>query len=203
MSPGDFQQTKKRVLKVLNIINPKRLLVLGGEHTITTITIEWLSKKHDIYYVHVDAHSDFEEKYLGNKWSHACVLRRIFEILGGERICLLGLRSTSKNALEDLENQGIRYYTSFEIIEDEKIILNEFKKANAISIDVDVFDISFAPDVSCPEPFGLSPFMIVNALLKSKPIYIDIVEVTAKIPTNITAILAATVARESIITLDW
>jgi len=203
-SPGDFKETRKRINQVLNQINPERLLVLGGEHTITLATISWLihNKRKKMYLVLLDAHNDFEQHYLGNKWSHACVLRRIFEILSPEHICVLGLRTSSEKALKELEESGIKYYTAFEIKDNESILQGELKKADVVSIDFDVFDPSFVPETSCPEPFGLDPFVVVKALLKSRPIYIDLVEITCSVATSPTAILAAGIARECILILD-
>ena len=50
----------------------------------------------DLHIIHLDAHTDLREDYLGVKLSHACVIRRCWEILGDGRIHQFGIRSGEK-----------------------------------------------------------------------------------------------------------
>lgn len=43
--------------------------------------------------IHFDAHADLRQDYLGAELSHACVLRRCWELLGDGRIFQFGIRS--------------------------------------------------------------------------------------------------------------
>ncbi|MEM4380168.1 MAG: arginase family protein, partial [Thermoplasmatales archaeon] len=66
-------------------------IMLGGEHSITLGAIRRLKCRT----VFIDAHTDFRDSYLGNKYSHACVARRVSEVIGKENIVSLGIRSVS------------------------------------------------------------------------------------------------------------
>ena len=47
----------------------------------------------DISIIHFAAHADLRDEYLDVKLSHACVLRRCWEIVGDGRIFQFGIRS--------------------------------------------------------------------------------------------------------------
>ncbi len=54
----------------------------------------------DLHIIHLDAHTDLREDYLGVRLSHACVIRRCWEILGNGRIHQFGIRSGEKDEFE-------------------------------------------------------------------------------------------------------
>lgn len=57
--------------------------MLGGEHLVTLAPVQALAEKYpDLHIIHFDAHADLRDDYLGAKLSHACVLRRCWEVLG-------------------------------------------------------------------------------------------------------------------------
>ena len=61
--------------------------MLGGEHLVTLAPVQALAEKYpDLHIIHFDAHADLRDDYLGAKLSHACVLRRCWEVLGDGRI---------------------------------------------------------------------------------------------------------------------
>ena len=69
-------------------------LLLGGEHLVTLGAVRAAVKKYpDLHIVHFDAHADLRDDYLGAKLSHACVLRRCWELAGDGRIHQFGIRS--------------------------------------------------------------------------------------------------------------
>ena len=68
--------------------------MLGGEHLVTLAPVQALAEKYpDLHIIHFDAHADLRDDYLGAKLSHACVLRRCWEVLGDGRITQFGIRS--------------------------------------------------------------------------------------------------------------
>ncbi len=68
--------------------------MLGGEHLVTLAPVQALAEKYpDLHIIHFDAHTDLRDDYLGAKLSHACVLRRCWEVLGDGRITQFGIRS--------------------------------------------------------------------------------------------------------------
>jgi len=201
VSHGDFNETKRRFHETLEGLAASRYVFIGGDHTITIFSIPFLKNKVRRY-VHLDAHADFEDSYLGSKYNHDCVLRRVGELLGWDKIVLVGLRSVSKKGLKDLKEIGIEYYTSIEVEENPEILCDILSRADYISIDMDVFDPAYAPEVGNPEPLGLSPQKVFKCIKKIDPVAIDITEA---IPTKLnsqTAILAASLLREIIIVMD-
>lgn len=200
VSFGDFTETKRRIHSVLSNVPSEKYVFIGGDHSITFFIISFLGKRIKNY-VHLDAHADFEDMYLGSKINHNCVLRRIGEVLGWERIKLVGLRSVSEKALSDLKKFGVEYYTINDISNNDTLC-DVLSSADYISIDMDIFDPAFAPEVGNPEPFGLNPKNFLICVNKINPRIVDLVELAPRSPSSITAILAASILREIIITMD-
>ena len=77
------------------ILKDKKLpFMIGGEHLVTLGSVRAAVKKYpDLCIVHFDAHADLREDYLGVELSHACVLRRCWELVGDDRIFQFGIRS--------------------------------------------------------------------------------------------------------------
>jgi len=199
------QKVKEFVTKVIK--NKKMPLAIGGEHTVTLPVIDAIDEeKKDFCVVVFDAHLDFKDVYENNPESHACVVRRISEIIGVENIVILGARSGTKYEFEESKKQNLFFASSFEI--NNKGIdwairetLEKFKdKKIYLTLDIDVLDPAYAPGTSTPEPFGLSPFDVLNCIDRFSPqiIGFDIVEVCPPFDKGETALLAAKLLRFAI-----
>lgn len=198
---GDFHKTQQLVHKALDLINAEKYLFLGGDHSITIMTVSYLHNRVETY-VHVDADPDFEESYQGFRYSHGCTLRRVGEIIGFEKVILVGYRATLPEELKALEDFGVEAYSTYDIYEDESILKNAFKKADYLSLDLDVFDPAYVPEVGTPEPFGLTPQQFLRNIKYLQPKFVDIVELTTTRLNSITAVLAAGIAREILIAMN-
>jgi len=186
---------------VRKIIDGDRIpIALGGEHTITLPIIDEFRKEKDEFGVVVlDAHLDFKDIYENNPESHACVVRRISDLIGVDNIAVLGVRSGTKNEFEEGKKLGLFYINSFEINKNGiewaiKKTLGKFKKKNIyLTLDIDAIDPSFAPGASNPEPFGLTPFDVLECIerFSSQLIGFDVVEVCPPYDKGETALLAA------------
>lgn len=78
----------------------KILLMIGGEHLVTLGAVRAIAKKHPgLNILHFDAHADLRDDYMGEKLSHATVIRRCHELVGG-KVCQFGIRSMTRE--EDL-----------------------------------------------------------------------------------------------------
>ena len=85
----------KRVVMPL-IAQGKLICALGGEHTITVGLLQAMQTRYpDLTVVALDAHADMRESFEGSKLSHACVMRRAYEL--GRPLTLLGVRSYSQD----------------------------------------------------------------------------------------------------------
>ena len=151
----------------------------------------------DVTIIHFDAHRDLIDNYLDEKYSHATVMRRAFE-LGPNEIIQIGIRSSSLEEEEFVYNHNniITFYAS-NVRENIKPLIEYIKSINSkiyISIDMDVLDPSFAPSLGNPVPIGLSPDDILEILiaLKDKEIIgFDVMETATDKLGDITAITAS------------
>ena len=81
--------------KVLN--DNKVPFMIGGEHLVTLGTFREVAKKYEgVHIIHLDAHTDLREDYMGEELSHASVIRRCYDIVGRGKIFQFGIRSGMK-----------------------------------------------------------------------------------------------------------
>jgi len=178
-------------------------IMLGGEHSVTIGTLDTL-KRIGASIVFIDAHSDFRDSYLNEKFSHACVARRAFEKLGKDRILSVGIRSVSPEEYLDNDFKNLRYFTSFNVRETgiKKVIekINEMGNKIYLSIDMDGIDPAYAPAVATPEPYGLTPWDVREIIFSigEKLVGADIVEIVPHYDSGNTSMLGAKLVQEII-----
>jgi len=134
-------------------------VLLGGEHTVSYAMVKALYSKYkkNFFVIHFDSHADLRDEYYGNKYSHACVMRRIHEDFG-INILQIGTRAYCKEEDKYRKENGIKFIDSSEIHDSgipEKIIPDNFPLKAYISFDVDGLDPSVIPATGTPEPGGL------------------------------------------------
>ena len=133
----------------------KRPFMIGGEHLVTLGAVRAAAKKYpDLHIVHFDAHADLRDDYLGQKLSHACVLRRCHDILGDGRIFQFGIRSGDR---EEFAWGKTHVSTNKFNFEGLASCLQALKgKPVYLTVDLDVLDPSVFPGTGTPEPGGVS-----------------------------------------------
>ncbi|HEC88594.1 MAG TPA: agmatinase [Thermoplasmata archaeon] len=192
---GNFSiEEAKKIIKRIRE-EEKIPIVMGGAHSISPFLISSVNEDLDV--VILDAHLDFRKDYMGNAFSHACTSRRIFEEIGKNRIISIGIRSASKEEVEEAKKLNFKYIPSSQF---KKNMADEIKFDKIyLSIDMDVFDPCYAPGVSNPEPNGLG-YEIFDFIKKiSKKVYaIDVVEVCPPYDDGRTSLLAAKIIRNFI-----
>lgn len=171
--------------KVREIISSNKIpVVLGGEHTVTLGSIialnEELGKEFGV--IQFDAHTDLRDSYQGTKFSHGCVMRRIysdFEI----KILQIGIRSLSyeehlfriENKIPHIDADRFTFSAKPEIS-----FPSDFPENVFVTIDVDALDPSIMPATGTPEPGGLDWAQIMYCLdaicAKKRVIGFDVVE---------------------------
>ena len=73
-------------------------MMIGGEHLVTLGAVRAVYKKYpDLHVIHFDAHADLRDDYLGEPLSHACVLHRVWELVGDDKIHQFGIRSGDRS----------------------------------------------------------------------------------------------------------
>jgi len=169
--PESLEETSERVKDTIESV--KRInsdiffLFIGGDHSITLPIIRTLKPKS---VVHLDAHADM----WGSNLSHS------------------SWAMYAKKEGFDLHQFGVRAFS-----EKEKPLKGNLKKLKEpvyVTVDMDVFDPSFAPDAGLLEPNGLAPqdvFGILDKVFRKRVIGMDIVEISSLQLNNPTAQLAA------------
>ena len=203
---GNYQKTNTMIKDTVQTVLEMGLtpIAIGGEHTITNGVVSAISDYDEDLFskmtvIHFDAHFDMRDEYLGEKYSHASVLRRIHE-LNPKEIIQLGIRSAEYEEHEYVKQQeNITYYTSYQIQDNKEEILKQIKKIKSpiyITVDIDVLDPAYAPSVGTPASCGITPRDLedfMQVLSQKNTIGLDVVEVSSDTIGDSTSINAAKV----------
>lgn len=203
----NLEEILERISEILNGIlqlEDKKVIVIGGEHTITYGVAKTLRNTSFIIF---DAHMDLREEYPQKvKLSHATFVRRIIEDVGVDKISLMGIRAACEEEIIYARENGVIFKTSMDIMNGNlKDIAIELKKKIRndrvwLSIDVDVLDPSIAPGVANPEPEGITMTklldLIHNIVMLNDVVGFDVVEVAPTYDNGITSIVAAKIILE-------
>ena len=146
--------------------NGKLPLLIGGEHLVTLGSVRAVFKKYpDLHIIHFDAHADLRDDYLGAKLSHACVIRRCYDLVGDNRIHQFCIRSGERTEFEFADKHTDMHPFSFEGLSE---VVNELKKSNVpvyFTIDLDCLDPSLFSGTGTPEAGGVTFMELLNAIL--------------------------------------
>lgn len=137
--------------------------MIGGEHLVTLGSVRAAAKRYsNLHIVHFDAHADLREDYLGERFSHACVMHRCHDILGDGRIYQFGIRSGDREEFNFAENHTIMQKFNFDGLKEavEKIGQNPVY----FTLDLDVLDPSQFPGTGTPEAGGVVFTELLNAI---------------------------------------
>lgn len=178
-------------------------LFLGGEHLVSLPIIKAAYKKYpELAVFHFDAHADLRQEYLGEKESHATVMRYVSQLVGEGNLYQFGIRSgTREEFLYAKEHTNLFLDEVLEPL--ERVIKNWDGRPVYVSIDIDVVDPAYAPGTGTPEPGGCTAREIIQAvcMLKDIPVIgMDVVEVSPMLDqSQRTALLAAKIVREALL----
>jgi len=140
-------------------------LMIGGEHLVTLGAVRAAAKKfNDLHIIHFDAHADIRDEYLGAKLSHATVIRRVWDILGDNRIFQFGIRSGDRT--EFLWAKGHINMTKFNFDGLDKVVESLAGKPVYFTIDLDILDPSVFPGTGTPEAGGVTFTELLGAINK-------------------------------------
>lgn len=129
--------------------------MIGGEHLVTLGSVMAVKEKFDdLYIVHFDAHADLREEYLGQPLSHACVLRRCWELVGDGHIFQFGIRSGDRDEFFFADAHTEMHKFSFDGL--EQTVEKLTGKNVYFTLDLDVLDPSIFPGTGTPEAGGVS-----------------------------------------------
>jgi agmatinase len=176
----------------------KFIVMLGGEHSISYGSIKAYSQKfNDFSVLQLDAHADLRDQYLGTKYGHGCVMRRVLELCP---VTQVGIRSMS---LEEHEFIKASRLTPFVAEQGNNSlcysdIIDSLSENVYITIDLDVLDPSVMAAVGTPEPGGMGWSDILSLLRsvaeKRKIVGFDLVELCPDQGPSSCSFLAAKLA---------
>ncbi len=154
---------KKETEVILN--DGKIPLILGGEHSISVGSISALADRgKDFSVIHFDAHSDSRDVFMGSKYSHACVMKRVADM--SVDYMSVGVRSIDEEGYKHKER--ILFRKEMHSIGDNGKIADLITKGTKdnvyLTFDFDVMDPSEMPSVGTPEPDGLLFYEICHIL---------------------------------------
>ena len=172
-------------------------ILLGGEHLISLAVVRELARHHqNLAVIQLDAHADFRQDYLGDSLSHATVMRRIADILGGENIFQLGIRSGTREEMNSARAMG-------SLTEVKETLRRAAGRPVYLTVDLDILDPGVAPGVGVPEPGGLTfdeCLSLISELSSLDVQGFDVVELSPPYdPTQQSAMAAAKLIRELIL----
>jgi guanidinobutyrase / D-arginase len=189
----------------------RRLLAIGGDHTIALPLLRAVHARHGpVAVLHFDAHLDTWENYFGQPYTHGTPFRRASEegLIDQRHSVHVGIRGPLYGAgdLADTERLGFSTIHCAEVERDgltAAIRRMRDRLGDApvyVSVDIDVLDPAFAPGTGTPEAGGLTSrelLAMLRALADLELVSADIVEVApAYDHAEITGIAAAHVAYE-------
>jgi len=158
-----LKQTKEAI-KILNKENPDKIVVLGGECSVSAVPFTYLAKKYnnDIAMVWIDAHPDItlpdDKTYNGyhamavtaimgkenNKgWND--IVSQFPAKISSDKILFVGLRDWEREQIKERQIEyGIKHLTSEEVSQNSDKIIEWIKQTGAknvlIHFDMDVLD---------------------------------------------------------------
>ena len=197
--PGNCEATCKIIEDTVNELLDLNIrpIIIGGEHSASIGAIKALTEKYEkLTVIHLDAHRDLVFEFVGEKYSHATVMRRVHEM--GADLVQIGIRSASQDEDEFVKSTyNIQTFKNKDVHKHMDAIeyyLTNIEGPIYVSIDMDVVDPAFAPSVGNPTPGGL--FMseietIIETLSHKDIVGFDVVETASDRLGDNTAVIAA------------
>ena len=129
--------------------------MIGGEHLVTLGSVRAVFEKYpDLHIIHLDAHTDLRNDYLGEELSHATVIRRVWDLVGDKKIFQFGIRSGEKYEFEFAKEHNI--IRKFDLEGFQSCIDYLKGKPVYFTLDLDVLNPSEFPGTGTPEAGGVT-----------------------------------------------
>ena len=195
-------QIEERARTILN--DGKLPFMVGGEHLVTLGAFRAVQEKYpDVSIIHFDAHADLRADYLGERMSHASVLRRCHELVGDGRIFQFGIRSGDREEFVWGKDHVQTRMFDFEGL--DQVVAQLGEKPVYFTLDLDVLDPSVFPGTGTPEAGGVSFMQLLNACLKLRGLNIVGLDVNELAPaydiSGVSTAVAGKIIRELLIML--
>lgn len=148
------------------ILNDQKLpFLIGGEHLVTLGSFRAVLQKYpDVHIIHFDAHADLREDYLGAKLSHACVIRRIYDLVGDGKIHQFCIRSGDRKEFLFAREHTDLHKFDFSGLEDVVSCLVQQNIPVYFTVDLDCLDPSAFCGTGTPEAGGVAFGQLLEAI---------------------------------------
>ena len=140
-------------------------VMLGGEHLVTLGAMRAMVRRYpDLHIVHFDAHADLRDDYLGERLSHATVLRRCYDLTGDGRIHQFGIRSGERAEWDfAFAHTDLHPFNAKDVF--DVVLSLEAGVPVYLTLDLDVLDPSLFSGTGTPEAGGITFQELEEALL--------------------------------------
>jgi guanidinopropionase len=183
---------------------------VGGDHSVALPILRGIARRRPVGMVHIDAHCDTGDDYLGSKFHHGAPFRRAAEegLIDPRRVIQIGIRG----GINDRDVWRFSYESGMRVVPMEEFYERGVKWAieearrvvgdgpTYISFDVDGLDPVFAPGTGTPEVGGLTTLeaqLLIRGLKGLDLVGGDVVEVSPPFdPSGVTALVGATMMFE-------
>ena len=180
-------------------------IAVGGDHSISLPILRALAAERPVGMVHIDAHCDTGDDYMGSRFHHGAPFRRAVEegLLDPTRTVQIGIRGT----VNDLDLWRFSRDSGMRVIPIEEFhrlgpdgAVAEARRVvgdgpTYVSFDIDALDPAFAPGTGTPEIGGLTTLeaqLLVRGCRGLDVVGADLVEVSPPFDTaGLTALAAA------------
>ena len=185
-------------------------LSVGGDHSISLPILRAIATDGPLGMVHIDAHCDTGDDYLGSRFHHGTPFRRAVEegLLDPKHVVQIGIRGTliAADMWQFSYTSGMRVISIDEFHDKGwRWAAEEARKVIGggpayLSFDIDALDPVYAPGTGTPEPGGLTTLeaqRLIRDLGGLDFVGADLVEVSPPFDTGgITSMTAATILFE-------
>ena len=199
---SDIEKQSEKILS-----DGKLPILIGGEHLVTLGSVRAVFAKYpDMHIIHFDAHADLRDDYLGVNLSHACVLRRCYDLVGDGKIHQFCIRSGDREEFAFAKEHTDMHKFNFDGLQE---VVAELAKNNTpvyFTIDLDCMDPSVFCGTGTPEAGGVSFTDLLNAILtvsKTNIVAADINELAPMLDNSgASTAVACKVLRELILSIN-
>jgi guanidinopropionase len=149
-------------------------LSVGGDHSISLPILRAVAAKRPVGMVHIDAHCDTGDDYLGSRFHHGAPFRRATEegLLDPKRVIQIGIRGTTNDPdmwgfstrsgmrvlpMDEFHDKGWQFAA-----EEARRIVGS--GPTYLSYDIDSLDPSQAPGTGTPEAGGITALEAIRLL---------------------------------------
>jgi len=185
-------------------------LAVGGDHSVTLPVFRAIAKDRPVGMIHIDAHCDTGDDYMGSKFHHGAPFSRAVEegLLDPKRTVQIGIRGS----VNDLDLWKFSHESGMRVIYMDEFhrlgIDRTLQEARSIvgdgpvyiSFDIDSLDPAFAPGTGTPEIGGLTSLeaqLLIRGCSGLNIIGADMVEVAPSFdPSGSTAMVGANILFE-------